>query len=141
MRPYRRIPADADGERPSLAERLRALRLVPHFLKLVWEAHPGYATAIVLLRIAQAFGPLALLWVGKLIIDAVVANIAAPSPDWAHLARLVGLELGIALVLVAMPPLSALLVSLLGDIFSNRLTGRSMQNADTTYGEAFEVPE
>ncbi|HLU24947.1 MAG TPA: ABC transporter ATP-binding protein [Longimicrobiales bacterium] len=141
MRPYRRIPADADGERPSLAERLRALRLVPHFLKLVWEAHPGYATAIVLLRIAQAFGPLALLWVGKLIIDAVVANIAAPSPDWAHLARLVGLELGIALALDAMQRLSALLESLLGDLFSNRLSVRLMEHAATLDLEHFEDPE
>ena len=58
--------------------------------------------AFSLLRIARALVPLAVLWVGKLIVDEVVVAVAVvgaggPIP-WVRLAELLALELGIALV-------------------------------------------
>ena len=67
---------------PPFKERLIALRLVPRFLRMVWRAQPYYATTIVSLRLVLAFSPVVQLWIGKLIIDAVVANIGAAQPDW-----------------------------------------------------------
>src|SRR5690606_40105950 len=79
--------------------------------------------------------------VGKLIVDAVVASVGAGAPDWGLLARLVGLELGIALALEVLQRASSLLESLLGDLFSNRMSVRLMEHAATLDLEHFEDPE
>src|SRR5512145_2443810 len=77
-----------DGKPPSWGERLAALRHVPPLLRLVYETHRGYTVAILALRLIRAFVPIAVLWIGKLIIDGVVAAIAtvgtagAPAMDW-----------------------------------------------------------
>ena len=128
-------------ELPSLRERLSALRQLPPFLRMVWRTNPPAVAGILALRILQSFGPVALLWVGKLIIDGVVANIGAESPDWRYLIGLVVLELGIALVLDIMSRASALLESLLGDLFSNEMSVRLMEHAATLDLEHFEDPE
>ncbi len=52
---------------------MRALRYVPPLVKMVWQTHRGYTATMIALRLARAFVPVATLWVGKLIIDAVVA--------------------------------------------------------------------
>jgi ATP-binding cassette, subfamily B, bacterial len=134
----RRLP---DEPLPPLRERLQALRLLGPFIRLVWRTQPGYATGIVLLRVVQAFGPVALLWIGKLIIDLVVADLRAGSVVMAPLLWLIGLELAIAIVLDGMQRGSALLESLLGDLFSNRMSVRLMAHAATLDLEHFEDPD
>src|SRR5262245_58817487 len=52
---------------------LAALRYVPALVQLMWQTHRGYTAAMAVLRLLRALTPLATLWVGKLIIDAVVA--------------------------------------------------------------------
>src|SRR5262245_22772792 len=81
---------------PTFRERIQALRLVPRFLSMVWRTKPLYGVVIFAVRIVSAFGPLALLFVGKLLVDAVIANVGSPAPEWRLLLGLVGLELGIA---------------------------------------------
>ena len=102
---------------PSWIQRLAALKHVPPLVRLVFQTHRGYTIAILALRAVRSFVPLAVLWVGKLIIDGVIAAGAAVqaggTPDWWHLAGLVGLELGIAVVGEGLARLSALLESLL----------------------------
>ncbi len=128
-------------ELPPLRERLRSLRQLPPFLKLVWETRPPAVLGILVLRALQAFGPVALLWVGKLIIDTVVASVGEAAPDWRRLIGLVLLELALALLMDAMQRGSALLESLLGDLFSNRMSVRLMEHAATLDLEHFEDPE
>jgi ATP-binding cassette subfamily B protein len=141
MRTIRRR-GGAEEEQPPLTERMRALRLVPSFLKLVWQARPAYAVGIILLRLVQALGPVTMLWIGKLIIDSVVSATRGPQPDaWIHIVRLVLLELAVALGMEALGRMSSLLESLLGDLFSNRLSVRLMQHAATLDLEQFEDPE
>ena len=135
-----------DGGPPaSWGERLAALRYVPPLLKLVYETQRGYTVAILALRAVRAFVPLAVLWVGKLIIDGVVAAMRAQAAgatvDWWHLGGLVGLELGIAVVGEALARLSSLLESLLGDLFGNRISVRLMQHAATLDLAQFEDAE
>lgn len=74
-------PALAGNERPTFRERFAALRYILPLLKLVWETHRGYTTAMAALRLMRAGIPVAMLWVGKLIIDAVVASRES-SPDF-----------------------------------------------------------
>ena len=68
-------------------------------LGLVWRSSPGGTVALGVLTVVAAALPPLVAWVGKLIIDAVLAaHAAAPGParDAAvrHAARWVGLELG-----------------------------------------------
>jgi ATP-binding cassette, subfamily B, bacterial len=126
-------------------QRLQALRHLPRLLRMVWETEPRYVIGILLLRVVRSAVPLAVLWIGKLIVDEVVHAIAlhgqgAPLP-WARLATLVGVELAIALVGEGLSRLSALLESLLGDLFANRTSVQLMQHAASLDLEQFENAE
>src|SRR5713101_6255045 len=92
-RTSRRQPKDAVTWRAQLA----ALRYVPALLQLMWHTHRGYTAAMAVLRLLRACIPLAALWVGKLIIDIVVA-VREASTDVARLWELVAPDIGIVLV-------------------------------------------
>ena len=62
----------------SLRERFGALRNLPPFLKLVWQTSPGLTIGTLVLRLVRALLPVATLFVGKLIIDSVVAAAQTP---------------------------------------------------------------
>jgi ATP-binding cassette, subfamily B, bacterial len=129
----------------SWRERLQALRHLPKLLRMVWDAEPRYVVGILVLRVARSAVPLAVLWVGKLIVDEVVRAIGIASQGgpvpWSRLALLLGIELGIAVVGEALSRVSALLESLLGDLFANRTSVQLMKHAATLDLEQFENAE
>jgi len=133
----RSLLSESDGKPPTWSERLQALRHVPPLLKLVYQTHRGYTVGILALRAVRSFIPLAVLWIGKLIIDGVIAAMRVRETggggvvDWWHLGGLVALELAIAVGGEGLARLSSLLESLLGDLFSNRISVRLMQHAAT----------
>ncbi|HEY6088862.1 MAG TPA: ABC transporter ATP-binding protein, partial [Gemmatimonadaceae bacterium] len=121
-------------------EKLAALRYVPALFRLIWRTHPGYATAMIALRILRSFVPVATFWVGKLILDSVIAARAGQgSLDqvWRYLA----LEIVIILVGEILARASSLIESLLGDLFSNAMSVRLMEHAATLDLAQFEDPE
>ncbi len=132
---------------PGWRERLRATRRLPKLLKLVWETHPGYSITMILLRVVRAVVPLAVLWVGKLIIDAVVSMVTnPPAPELAsnahrHLAVLVGMELVLAVAGEVLARYSALVESLLGDLVANRTSVDLMRHAASLDLEQLENAE
>src|SRR5919199_1980201 len=138
MRPRPR-PGNGGEPPPTWRERVAALRYVAPLLRLVWQTHRGYAAAMAVLRVVRAAVPVATLWVGKLIIDAVIA--ARAGADVGRLWRLVALELGIVLAGEVLARASVLVESLLGDLFSNRISVRLMEHAATLDLAQFEDPE
>jgi ATP-binding cassette, subfamily B, bacterial len=138
----RRRPGDPQI---SWRERLQALRHLPRLLRMVWDTEPRYVVGILLLRVARALVPLAVLWIGKLIVDEVVQAVAVVSAGgpipWVRLAELLALELGIALVGEGLSRVSALLESLLGDLFANRTSVELMRHSATLDLEQFENAE
>jgi ATP-binding cassette subfamily B protein len=139
MNTGRRNPPRAGGA-PSWGERLRAMRNVPPFLRMVWGTHRGYTLGIAALRLLRAFVPIATLWVGKAIVDTVVEATRTGVPDWTRLAELVLLEFGIVALGEVAARSGTLLESLLGDLFSNRMSVRLMEHAATLDLEHFEDP-
>jgi ATP-binding cassette subfamily B protein len=141
----RHRPAPNTDPPPSWGQRLAALKHVPPLVRLVFQTHRGYTAAILALRGIRSLVPVAVLWVGKLIIDGVIgagaAVAAGGEADWWHLASLVGLELGIAIAGEGLARLSSLLESLLGDLFANRLSVRLMEHAATLDLAQFEDAE
>jgi ATP-binding cassette subfamily B protein len=119
----------------SWRERLAAARHLPKLLRLVWSTEPRFVVGIVVLRVLRAVVPLAVLWIGKLIVDAVHAAAATAThggtPPWRHLGVLVVAEMAIALAGEGLSRLSALLESLLGDLFANRTSVELMRHAAT----------
>jgi len=132
-------PALKANERPTLQQRFAALRYIPPLIKLVWETHRGYTTAMALLRLLRAGVPVATLWVGKLIIDTVVASRES-SPDFQRLWKLVALEIAIVTANDVLARTSSLVESLLGDLFSNHTSVRLMEHAATLDLAHFEDP-
>jgi ATP-binding cassette subfamily B protein len=131
----RRQPNKAVPWRAQIA----ALRYVPALIRLMWQTHRGFTLAMVGLRLVRAFIPLATLWVGKLIIDAVVALREAPE-DFSRLWQLVALEIAIVLAGEMLARASVLVESLLGDLFSNYTNVRMMAHAATLDLYHFEDP-
>jgi ATP-binding cassette, subfamily B, bacterial len=126
---------------PSWGERLRALRHLPRLFRLVWGTEPRYVVIIFLLRVLRAVVPLAVLWIGKLIVDEVVAAVTRGGASWERLGVLLGAEFIIAVLGEALSRGSALYESLLGDLFANRTSVDLMRHAAALDLEQFEDAE
>ena len=139
--------ATADGRRdppqpgrtvPSWRDRFVALRHVPAFLHMIWRAHRGYTAAVISLRLARGIVPLAMLWVGKLIIDRVIAVAAGDSADTAALWRYVAIEMVLAVAADLGGRASTLLERVLGDLVSAHVNLRILDHAGTLDLQHFE---
>lgn len=136
---FNKTPVIQNGEKLSFKERLSALRMLPAFFKLVWETSPWMTIWNSILRIIRAAMPLAILYVGKLIIDEVVLlhnNKGTGSHE--HLWQLVAVEFGLAVLSDGLGRLITLLDSLLGDLFSNYTSIKIMEHAATLDLDQFE---
>ncbi len=126
-------PSQDQEPKPTWRERLQALRNLRPLLAMVWETHRGYVAAIVALRALRALVPLAVLWIGKLIIDWAKAGMdahrAGAALHWNALAVLLVVGLAIAVAGDALARAGTLVESLLGDLFSNRISVRLMEHA------------
>src|SRR3954462_3460952 len=124
----------------SWKERLEALRYIPALFRLIWRTHRGYTSAIVFLRIIRSVVPIATFWVGKLILDSVIAAKAGHG-SLTQLWRYLVLEVGIVLVGEILARASSLIESLLGDLFSNAMSVELMEHAAKLDLAQFEDPE
>jgi ATP-binding cassette subfamily B protein len=136
-----RRPRSLAEKGPGWRERLRVTRNLPPFLRMVWRTHRGMVVGICALRLLRAFVPIATLWVGKLIVDTVVAATRTGDPRWRHVATLLALEFGIVALGEVAARTGTLLESLLGDLFSNRLSVRLMEHAAELDLQHFEDPD
>jgi ATP-binding cassette subfamily B protein len=130
----------ADEEAVSWKERLEALRYVPALFRLIWRTHRGYTTAMIVLRVVRSVVPVTTFWVGKLILDSVIAAKAGHgslTQVWRYLA----LELAIVLAGEVLARASSLIESLLGDLFSNAMSVQLMEHAAKLDLAQFEDPE
>ena len=126
-------------ELPPWSERLAALGAVPRFLRLAWHTHRGFATATILLRLLRASSPVAMLWVGKLIIDTVMAARLGDM-DTSRLWTLLTVEVVIAVVAEALGKASVVVEGLFGDLCSNEMSVRLIRHAATLDLRHFEDP-
>lgn len=133
------MPVPDANERPTMRQQVAALRYVPPLLKMVWETHRSYTLTMAGLRLLRSIIPVATLWIGKLILDAIV-GMKDGTPDFPYLWKLIGLEVAIVLIGEALARGSSLVESLLGDLFSNHTSVRLMEHAATLDLYHFEDP-
>src|ERR1051325_10439704 len=78
--------------------RFASLRYVRPLMRLVWETSPPLVLGSVSLRLARALLPVAMLWIPKLIIDAVVAWVGRHQGSPERIWKLVAVEFGLAIL-------------------------------------------
>ncbi|MFN0175210.1 MAG: ABC transporter ATP-binding protein [Saprospiraceae bacterium] len=114
-------------------DQFASLRNVPRFFRMIWAVSPKLTIWNMVLRLVQAAVPLAMLYVGKEIIDEVIAQIARPialtfsNPLWFW----VGTELALAVVSSLLNRAITLTDSLLGDLVNNDSSVRIIRHAAT----------
>lgn len=121
-------------------ERLEALRYIPALFRLIWRTHRGYTSAIIFLRVVRSVVPVATFWVGKLILDSVIAAKAGTG-SLTQIWRYLALELLVVLSGEILARASSLIESLLGDLFSNAMSVELMEHAAKLDLAQFEDPE
>src|SRR5262245_54142572 len=132
-------PLSPHGEPPperTWRERLKSLENVRPLLRMIWETSPFLTVVSVVCRLFRAVLPVATLYVGKLIIDAVVHG-GQSGRVW----KLVAAELTLAVASDLLGRTVALADSLLGDRFTNRISIDLMRHASTLDLAHFEEPE
>ncbi|MFC6997429.1 ABC transporter ATP-binding protein [Rufibacter roseus] len=122
----------------SVQERVSALKHLPPFLKMVWQTNPRMALVNVVLRALRAGIPLAILYVGQLIIDEVVRLTQTTGGSTNYLLTLVAVEFGLAVVSDVLNRGIALIDGLLGDLFANQSSIKLMEHAAELDLDQFE---
>jgi len=145
------MPPAPSASRPSLRERMDALRNLPPFLRQVWRTSRPLTLASLGLRLLRALLPVAMLYVGKLIIDEAVhlagnggmppLREALASGQLDILLQLLALELGIAIGSDLLGRLVNYADALLSELFTNATSVRLMEHAAELDLEDFEDPD
>ncbi len=138
---FAKDPKSKDKDTTSFKDQLQALNNLPRFFKMVWKTSPFLFISNILLRLIKAALPLIMLYVGKLIIDEVIFQIAQESGgELRQLWIYVGIELGLALFSDLLNRLINLTDSLLGDLFSNYTSVELIRHAARLDMVQFEDP-
>ncbi len=126
----RRLPRSDAKLQLTLRQRVEALRNLPTFFSYIWKTSRSLTVVNLFLRLGRSGVPVTTLYIGRLIIDEIIRlSRAGEGESWFHLWWLVGLECAIVILSDIMGRLVALVDSLLGDMFSNRMSVRLMRHA------------
>ena len=129
----------AATEQLGFKDKLSSLRNLPRFFQLVWQTNKSMFLINSFLRIIRSAMPVAILFVGKLIIDEVIhISRSHEAVLHVHLWWLVAAEFGLAILSDALTRAVTLLDSLLGDLFSNYTSVQIMEHAATLDLDQFE---
>lgn len=118
-----------DKDQTSLKDQFSALRNLPAFFRLIWQSSPGMASLNVVLRIIKSLVPVAMLAVGKEIIDEIIRLSDLPDAAQQYLWTLVAIELGLAVLSELLSRSITLVDGLLGDLFSNKTSTAIIKHA------------
>lgn len=118
-----------------------ALKTLPRFFKEIWRASPKLFVTNFVARLLTAISPVALLWVGKLIIDEVILQISLDQQDLTQLWTYVGIELGIAIIADLLNRLINLTDGLIGDLYSNASSEKIIRKTNELTLEQLEDPD
>ena len=129
-------------KKTSFKEQFAALGNIPALFKIIWKTHSGLMFIDMSLRLIRSAVPVAILFIGKEIIDAVIRIINThQTPEQTHLWKFVAIELGLVIVSDVISRGISLAESLLGDLFSNQSSLEIIRHAATLDLYQFEDPK
>jgi ATP-binding cassette, subfamily B, bacterial len=121
-------------------ERVQAMRSIPPVLGIVWAAAPVVVAWSVVLRVAIALLPLALLFVSRLIINGVVAVVERHEPLGLRFWWLVGAEFGLAILIAVLARVLSYLDAVLADRYTHHISVRVIEHASQLDLTLYEDP-
>ncbi|MGB6305373.1 MAG: ABC transporter ATP-binding protein [Acidobacteriaceae bacterium] len=121
--------------------RLSAMRNIPPVMRMVWECGPRTVVASMLLRVALALLPVAILDVSRWLINEVVISLRHHSALPPHFWWIVGLEFGLASLAAILTRAIGFCDSLLGDLYMQHISIRVIEHASQLDITAFENPD
>ena len=121
-------------------ERLSALRNVPAVLKIVWDSGPAVVVFGLVSRLFASVLPVILLWITKLIIDAIVHAVTTHQPVQTRFWWLVVAEFSLAVVTSILARAIDYSDSLLADKYTRHVSIRVMNHAAGLDLLAYEDP-
>ncbi len=146
--PSTRTAANAQPK-PSLRERVGALRNIPPFLREIWATSKRLTVASLGLRVVRALLPIITLYIGKLIIDEAVRLVGLGlalddlGAAWQGgqldlLGKLLAVEFALAISSDLLGRMVSYSDGLLSELFTNATSIRLMEHAATLDLEDFE---
>lgn len=124
---------NSQKNKTSFKENLKAFKNLPKFFNLIWKTNKTLAFANIFLRLLASGLPLAMLYVGKLIMDMIVELYKSGDiQNWSQTPELwqwILVELGLALLADLLRRGITLLDALLGDLFNNETSIKLMEHA------------
>ncbi len=138
--PPRRLKSITDSQSISFRDTFKGWQAIPRFFREIYQASPRLFALNGVARILKGFSPVVLLWIGKLIIDEIVALLQQPDGDLQQLWTYIGLELAVALTTDLLNRLVNFTDGLLGDLYSNASSERIIRKTRDLTMEQMENP-
>jgi ATP-binding cassette subfamily B protein len=135
------IPQGKNGQKTSFKDSILSLKHLPRFFMMIWQTSKSLTLTNILLRLFKAAIPLAMLYVGKLIIDEVILQSQNIDKEYGLLWLWVLIEFGLALMSDLLNRSITLCDALLGDLFANNSSVLLMRKAASLDLQQFEDSE
>lgn len=104
---------------------------IPALCGLLWDTGHGLVSVVLAINLARAILPLGLLWIPKLILDAVTRTARQDNHGHQHVWFLISYEIALALINDSLNKLGVFYDSILADRFALRVNVLIMEHAST----------
>ncbi|MDN3724969.1 ABC transporter ATP-binding protein [Aequorivita sp. SDUM287046] len=128
-------------EKTSVRDSFKALKTIPRFFREIWRASPKLFFVNAFSRLLNAFTPVVILWVGKMIIDEIILQVSLIDKDFTQLWNLVLVEFCVAVLSDLLGRLINLTDGLLGDLYSNASSEKIIRKTSELTIAQLEDPE
>lgn len=130
-----------DKEKTSVRDSFKALKTIPRFFREIFRSSPKLFFVNTFSRLINAFTPVVILWVGKMIIDEIILQVSLENQDFTQLWNLVIIEFCVAVLSDLLGRLINLTDGLLGDLYSNMSSEKIIRKTAELTIAQLEDPE
>ncbi len=128
-------------QKTSVKDSFKALKTIPRFFREIYRSSPKLFLLNALSRLINAFTPVVILWVGKMIIDEIILQVSLPDKDFTQLWNYVIIEFSVAVLSDLLGRLINLTDGLLGDLYSNMSSEKIIRKTAELTIAQLEDPE
>jgi ATP-binding cassette subfamily B protein len=128
-------------QKTSVKDSFKALKTIPRFFKEIYRSSPKLFLLNTFARLINAFTPVVILWVGKMIIDEIILQVSLEDKDFTMLWNYVIIEFSVAVLSDLLGRLINLTDGLLGDLYSNMSSEKIIRKTAELTIAQLEDPE
>lgn len=128
-------------QKTSVKDSFKALKSIPRFFREIYRSSPKLFFVNAFSRLINAFTPVVILWVGKMIIDEIILQVSLPEKDFTQLWNYVIIEFCVAVLSDLLGRLINLTDGLLGDLYSNASSEKIIRKTSELTIAQLEDPE